>query len=98
MPLLLGAVASVACGVRHQAVWEVGDCQRLSLGGGRRTVGGLSWVGEIGAGSPSVLGRLVGERGLRGVWFPLAVSNPWPHLQLPGDCATSSQAEVQGAG
>lgn len=71
MPLLLGAVASVACGMRHQAVWEVGDCRRLSLGGGRDTVGGLSWVGEIGAGSPSVLGRLVGERGLRGVWFPL---------------------------
>lgn len=37
----------------------VSGCQRLNLGGGRDTIGGPeSWVGEIGAGSLSVLGRL----------------------------------------
>lgn len=46
----------------------VGGCQGLNLGGGRDTIGGLeSWIGEIGAGSLSVLGRLVGERSLPGV-------------------------------
>lgn len=82
--------------VSHLGAGQVGGsgCHRLRLGraGALPTPGDP--VGEIGAGSPCELGRLVGERGFRAG----AVSNPRPHVQLPGDCATSSEAEVQGLG
>lgn len=70
-------------------------CHRLRLGAGRSTAHAWrpGWV------------RL--ELGVPVCWVDLwvreafregTVSNAWPHVQLPGDCATSSEAEVQGAG
>lgn len=51
---------------------------------------------ELGA-RPPLTGLWVDEA-FRACGSPYAVSSPQPSLQLPGDCATSSQAKVQGAG
>ena len=56
--------------------------------------GSVRW--ELGARLPQ-MGLWVCEA-FRACGSPCTVSSPQQSLQLPGDCVTSSQAKVQGAG